>query len=183
MPRRIGYARTAVDDPDLKAQLADLALADCVSVFEDRTHADTQPASGWTACLASLHRDDILVISRLERLAFTLEQLGDALRDLVARGVHLHVCHCGPPPALEMGTLAELVERLTEFERAGRRELIHAGMVTARSKGRVGGRRHKLTTDQVTELRRLMAQPGADPIAVGTKFGLSRASVYKYAKL
>ncbi len=183
MPRRVGYARTAVDDPELKAQRAELALADCARVFEDSCPADTQPAPEWIACLAALQRNDILVISRLERLAFTLEQLGDALRDLVARGVHLHVCHRGPPPTLEMGTLAELVDRLTEFERAGRRELIHAGMVTARSKGRVGGRRHKLTTDQVTELRRLMAQPGADPVAVGSKFGLSRASVYKYAKL
>ncbi len=182
MPRKIGYARTAVDDPDVKAQLADLALAECVSVFEDRTLADTQPGSGWTACLASLQRDDILVISRLERLAFTLEQLGDALRALVARGVHLHVCHCGPPAHLELGTLAELVQQLTAFERAGRRELIHAGMIAARSKGRVGGRRHKLTTDQVTELRQLMAQPDADPVAVGEKFSLSRASVYKYAK-
>jgi DNA invertase Pin-like site-specific DNA recombinase len=182
MPKRVGYARTAVDDPDITLQLADLALADCARVFEDRTLADTQPASGWMACLASLKRDDILVISRLERLAFTLEQLGDALRDLVARGVQLHVCHCGPPSNLELGTLAELVQRLTTFERAGRRELIHAGMIEARSKGRVGGRRHKLTTDQVTELRQLMAQPDADPVAVGERFGVSRASVYKYAK-
>jgi len=183
MPARVGYARTVVDDPDCVEQLDELTRADCHRVFEDLAPAEADFTPEWKACVDSLVRGDTLVVSRLECLAFTLDQLAEAFRELDARGARLSVCRGELPAAIAMTDLGDLVHRRAVFERGGRRELINAGLAAARSKGRVGGRRYKLSTEQVSELKTLMKNPGADPVAIGRQFGISKASVYNYLKV
>ena len=181
MPKRIGYARAAIDDLDLTRQLSELEQAKCARVFADREATAADDArSEWQACLAALKPGDILVVSRIERLARTLTELTDVLSRLNERRAELRICHWDPAPITEPGDLAEIVQRLVDFESANRRESIQTGLVAARAKGRVGGRRHKLTPEQVKELRAMMAQPGADPVAIGKRFGVGRRSVYNY---
>ena len=181
MPKRIGYARAAIDDLDLTRQLSELEQAKCARVFADREATTADDArSEWQACLAALKPGDILVVSRIERLARTLTELTGVLSRLSERQAELRICHWDPAPITEPGDLAEIVQRLVDFESANRRESIQTGLVAARAEGRVGGRRHKLTPEQVKELRAMMALPGADPVAIGKKFGVGRRSVYNY---
>ena len=181
MARRIGYARSAIDDPDLSRQLFELEEARCVRVYADR-EADgaADERAGWKACLAALDQGDMLVVSRIERLARTLAELTEVLTSLGERQAQLRICHWDPAPIIEPGELAEIMQRVVDFERANRAELTRTGIAAARAEGRIGGRRHKLKPDQIKELQALMAQPGADPIAVGKRFGVGRATVYKY---
>ncbi len=183
MARRIGYARSAVDDPDLSRQLNELEEANCVRVYADREAAGADDdRTGWKACLAALDQGDILVVSRIERLARTLTELTEVLTSLGERRAELRICHWDPAPIIEPGDLAEIMQRVVDFESANRGELTRTGIAAARAEGRVGGRRHKLKPDQVKELQSLMAQPGADPVAVGKRFGVGRATVYKYLR-
>lgn len=156
--------------------------AGCTEVYVDESPAGVCPAPQWLACLASLSARAWLVVPSLEQLAFTLEQLAETLVSLVDRGIQLELCEWQLPYPLDTAALVAIVKRLDAFERAGRRALVHGGLSVARSKGRVGGRPHKLATEQIAELKRLMAVPGADPVQVGQRFGLSRMSVYRYLK-
>ena len=181
MPKRIGYARAAIDDLDLKRQLSELEQAECVKVFADHEATVADDArSEWQACLTALKPGDILVVSRIERLARTLTELTEVLTRLSERRTQLRICHWDPAPNTEPGDLAQIVQRLVDFESANRREFIQTGLVAARAEGRVGGRRHKLTPEQVKELQAMMALPGADPVAIGKQFGVGRRSVYNY---
>lgn len=181
MARRIGYARTAIDDPDLAKQLEELEQASCIRVFADRElQVAAEERSGWKACLDTLRRGDILVVSRVERLARTLIELNEVLTTLGERQVDLRICHWAPAPNIDPDDLAEIVQRLVDFESENNRELTRVGIATARAEGRVGGRRHKLKPEQVKELQALMALPGADPVAIARRFGIGRATAYKY---
>jgi DNA invertase Pin-like site-specific DNA recombinase len=181
MARRIGYARTAIDDPDLVLQIYELEQASCNRVYADReTNAAAEGRLGWRTCLDSLSRGDTLVVSRIERLARTLIELNEVLTTLGERQVALRICHWAPAPNIDPEDLAEIVQRLVDFESENSRELIRAGIATARAEGRVGGRRHKLKPEQIKELQALMALPGADVVTIAKRFGIGRATAYKY---
>jgi len=182
MPRRIGYARSAINDPEVHQQLRELELAGCVRVYADRFVAGDDDRSGWKACLEALDQGDFLVVSRIGRLAATLIELTEVLMSLDERQVELRICHWDPAPNIAPGDLAEIVQRLVEFEGASQGERVRTGLIAARGAGRIGGRRHRLKPEQVKELQVLMAQPGADPIEVGKRFGVGRATVYKYLR-
>lgn len=182
MPRRIGYAWSAIDDPDVQQQLRELEFAGCVRVYADRSDAGDDDRSGWRACLEALDQGDFLVVSRIERLATTLNELTEILMSLDERQVELRICHWDPAPNIAPGDLAEIVQRLVEFEGANRGKQVRSGLIAARGAGRIGGRRHKLKPEQVREMRAMMAQPGADPIEVGKRFGVGRRTVFRYLR-
>ena len=68
---------------------------------------------------------------------------------------------------------------LAEFERALIRERTIAGLAAARARGRKGGRRPKLNTKDVREMRALYKE-GSTPIAdIAKRFGIGRSTVYR----
>ena len=142
MARRIGYARAANDEFDLKQQLNELEQASCVTVYSDQAGIATAGSrSGLTECLADLGQGDVLVVSRIECIAGTLTELKEVLTRLAEHRAELRICHWDPAPTLAPVDLAEIVARLVDFEAANRREFIRAGVEVARAEGRVGGRR------------------------------------------
>ena len=69
---------------------------------------------------------------------------------------------------------------LAEFERNLIRERTHAGLTAARARGRTGGRKPKLDAKQVREIRTLLKNPDVRVTDVARRYGVSRATVYKY---
>ena len=182
MARKIGYLRAIGSQAEQREHWHALTRAGCAEIFEDSGETNERPTPRWRACMDSLRGGDQLVVASLGHLGFTLEQLAEALADLVNRKVELDVCAWRRASSLDTPTLLDVVQVLDAYERAGRRELINAGLNSARAEGRVGGRRHKLTPQEVSALKERMAVPGADPVAIGKEFGLGRASVYRYLK-
>jgi DNA invertase Pin-like site-specific DNA recombinase len=56
------------------------------------------------------------------------------------------------------------------------------GLAAARARGRVGGRKAKLTDAQAAEVRRLYAAREKTVAEIGSLFGITRESVYRYLK-
>ena len=56
------------------------------------------------------------------------------------------------------------------------------GLAAARARGRVGGRKAKLTDAQAAEVRRLYAAREKTVAEIGELFGITRESVYRYVK-
>jgi DNA invertase Pin-like site-specific DNA recombinase len=183
MARRIGYALVASDDLDLAQQVDELGKAGCLEIYADREAMNTTGTRAkWITCLEGLNEGDVLVVPRIDCLARTLSELSKVLTTLAERRVDLRICQWDPAPVVEPGDFAAIVSRLVEFESANRRKYIRSGVEVARAQGRVGGRRHRLNPYQVKELKALMAQPGADPVVIGKRFGVGRAAVYRYLR-
>lgn len=182
MALHLGYARFTRDDPDLRQQREE--LQGCKQIYEDLEPPESGKRwPGLDECIEALQPGDWMVVSRIERLACTLTELNEVLLSISYRGARLGICHWNPAPEIEPGELAEIVQRLVDFESAQRSELTQAGIAAARAHGRIGGRRHKLKSEQIKELQTAMATPGADPVAVGKRFGIGRATVYKYVRM
>ena len=68
---------------------------------------------------------------------------------------------------------------LAEFERNLIRERTMAGLAAARARGRVGGRKEKLTEQQKKEIRVLLANPDIQVKDVAERYGVSRNTLYR----
>ena len=81
------------------------------------------------------------------------------------------------------GKLAfHLFASLAEFERELIRERTQAGLLSARARGRMGGRPQKLTDTEKVMIRQLMSDRSNSPTDIAKRFGVSRATVYTVAK-
>jgi DNA invertase Pin-like site-specific DNA recombinase len=68
---------------------------------------------------------------------------------------------------------------LAEFERNLIRERTMAGLTAARARGRVGGRKPKLSEKQIREIKALLTDPAARVTDIAERYGVSRATLYK----
>lgn len=59
------------------------------------------------------------------------------------------------------------------------RERTLAGLSAARARGRVGGRKPKLTEKQIREIKALLSDPAAQVNDIAKRHGLSRTTLYK----
>jgi hypothetical protein len=70
-----GYARVSTRDQDLAGQVAELMAAGCVSVFREKVSGAKSDRAELARVLARLGADDVLVVSRLDRLARSTRDL------------------------------------------------------------------------------------------------------------
>ncbi|MFP6812782.1 MAG: helix-turn-helix domain-containing protein [Moraxella sp.] len=75
-----------------------------------------------------------------------------------------------------------LFASLAEFERELIRERTQAGLLSARARGRMGGRPEKLKESEKQMIRQLMSDRQNSATKIAKQFGVSRATVYKVAK-
>ena len=54
-----------------------------------------------------------------------------------------------------------------------------AGLSAARARGRVGGRKPKLSEKQIREIKALLSDPAARVKDIAERYGVSRATLYK----
>lgn len=182
MSRLIGYVRATPEEGSLERQIAEVRAAGCGQVYSDPLPGPQESMGEFDDCLEQLAPGDTLVVSRVETLASTLAELADVLAILEKQSVELSICNWHPAPKMSPAELRAVVRHLIDFESAAHSVRVRTGLVAARAKGRVGGRRRLLTTEQVQALREAMAQPNSNPIEVGKRFGLARATVYRYLK-
>lgn len=180
---KIGYARvsTAEQNPDHQVDALERAGVDREHVYLDRASGAKASRPELDAMLRHLRAGDTLVITRLDRLGRSLAHLVALAEDLRERGVDLHVTEQGldtrtPEGRMMFGMLAVLAE----FQR----ELIVAntndGLAAARARGRVGGRKRKLTPHQATLAQQLYDARELTVQQIADTFGVNRATLYGY---
>jgi len=82
----VGYARTSTADQDagLEAQIRDLKEAGCEKIFSEKVSSVAERKQ-LTACLDYLREDDVLVVTKPDRLARSTADLLGIEADLVPR--------------------------------------------------------------------------------------------------
>lgn len=128
----------------------------------------------------ALRQGDVLVITRLSRAMRSLRQLLDLAADLQARGVGLVVLKQDIDTTSATGRLVfHILAAIDEWQRELIVEGTHEGLAAARARGRVGGRKPKLTEAQVKHARELYSAGGHTVAEIGKLLGVSRQTIYR----
>ncbi|WP_037696891.1 recombinase family protein [Streptomyces scabiei] len=177
----LGYCRTSTADQNPDHQI-DALLRN--GVDRDNIHVDV--ASGAKASRPKLdlvmqlmREGDTLKVTRLDRLSRSVLHLVTLGAELRERGIGLHVIEQGIDTAtMEGRTMFGMLSVLAELQR----ELIVAntndGLASARARGRVGGRRPKLTEDQAALAQRLYDEREKTVQQIADMFSVPRSTVY-----
>ncbi len=81
-----GYARVSTRDQDLTAQIAELEAAGCAKVFREKTSGSRGDRAELGKALDRLEPGDVLVVTRLDRLARSTRDLLNVIDAVSKRG-------------------------------------------------------------------------------------------------
>ena len=175
---RIGYARVSSYGQSLDVQLVKLSA--CDRIFQEKQSArSTESRDQLALCLDYVRDGDVLVITKLDRLARSTRDLLNILNRLDQKQVKLHVIDQQIDTSTPAGMLlVTMLGAIAAFENDLRKERQADGIALAKRKGVQFGRRHALTQEQVNELRCKRAG-GIKIIDLMTEYKISKASVYR----
>lgn len=182
-PTLIGYARCSTDKQDLAAQkqaLLGLGVA-AERIYTDHGFTGTNRArTGLDQALAAVRKGDTLVVPKLDRLARSVPDARAIGDSLAQRGVKLQIGASVHDPDDPMGKLFfNILATFAEFEADLIRMRTREGMAIARAKGKLKGRRPKLSTRQQQELRRMYSTGDYSVSDLAELFSISRPTVYR----
>ncbi|MDV6277901.1 recombinase family protein [Rhodococcus erythropolis] len=177
----IGYARVSSTDQNPDHQVDALRRAGVAAENIHLDHASGAKSSRPQLDLVQqrLRADDVLVITRLDRLGRSMLHLITLGADLRERRIGLKVLEQGIDTATAEGrAMFGMLTVLAEFQR----ELIAAntrsGLATARAHGRKGGRPPKLGSDQIERAQRLYDAGDHTVAQIADMLKVPRTTVY-----
>ena len=173
-----GYARVSTFDQDLTIQRTALKAAGC-GVVRAETASGTR-RDGRTelqVLLDFVQPGDMLVVTRIDRLARSMKDLQDIVHELKAKGVSLRAIEQPVNTSTAAGkAFLDMLGVFAEFETNLRRERQLEGIKAAKAKGIYKGRKPSI---DIAEVRRLSDDEKLGPTMIARKLGIGRASVYR----
>ena len=180
MKKLIGYASTCTQDRHLSVQREALKQMGCQVIYEEHVTGAKVERPQLEQCLKALCGGDTLVVWRMDRLGRSLRELIEIVTALEERGVGFESLSESIETSTPSGKLMfHVFGALAEFERNLIRERTMVGLAAARARGRVGGRKEKLSEQQKTEIRALLANPATQVREVAERYGVSRNTLYR----
>lgn len=180
---RIGYARCSTDRQDLTAQRQALIG---LGVAEDRIYVDhgltgtKRARPGLDQALAAVREGDTLVVPKLDRLARSVPDARAIADELTKRGVRLALGASVYDPGDPMGKMFfNILATFAEFEADLIRMRTREGMAVAKAKGKLRGKKPKLSERRQTELRRMYDTSEYSVSDLAELFVVSRPTIYR----
>lgn len=175
---RIGYCRVSSIGQSLEIQEQQLRDAGCEEIFaEKRSGTSTVGRDALEEALRYARKGDVLVVTRLDRLARSMSDLSAIIDKLTKKQVGFQCLQQGAVDTTkpEGRLMLQLLGSFAEFETAIRKERQMEGIEKAKAEGRYKGRPRTIDPD---EIKRLVAS-GVGATAVAKQLGIGRASVYR----
>jgi DNA invertase Pin-like site-specific DNA recombinase len=180
----IGYARISTHEQTLDLQKDALQKVGCEQIFTDTVSGSKSERKGLTEALSHLRSGDTLVVWRLDRLGRSLRDLIDTITHLGNRGVGFKSLQENIDTTTSGGKLVfHIFGALAEFEREIIKERTRAGLESARSRGKVGGRPRALTQKEVQILNNMAADKSLTVSDICKTLGIGRTTFYRYVKV
>jgi DNA invertase Pin-like site-specific DNA recombinase len=177
---KLGYARVSTEDQTLQLQRPRLKEAGCEKVFEEKISGAARKRPELEKLLGEVRKGDVLVVTRLDRLARSTAELliiAERLRD---QGAGLQ--SLDEPWADTISPSGRMVltvfAGIAEFERALIRQRTEDGLRDARKRGVLFGRPKKMRPDQQQLAQELLKQ-GRSISEVARTFNVHPATIYR----
>ena len=173
----IGYARASSTTQDVAIQVEALKAAGCTIIrSEKRSGTTTEGRTELATVLDFIRAGDVLVVTRIDRLARSIADLAAIVRTLEGKGAALKATEQPIDTSTAAGrAFLQMLGVFAEFETAIRRERQLEGIAKAKAEGVYKGRPPSIRADQVRGLR----NQGMGASAIAAQLGISRASVYR----
>lgn len=156
----IGYARVSTDDQDLQLQRSELNGAGCERLFEEKQSGARRDRLELRRLMEHLRAGDVLVVTRLDRLARSTRDLLDIAQQLTDAEAGLR--SLAEPWADTTSPAGRMVltvfAGIAEFERELIRQRTSSGREAAKKRGVKFGRPAKLNAEQVALGKRLIEE-------------------------
>jgi DNA invertase Pin-like site-specific DNA recombinase len=174
----VGYARVSSTDQDLSLQLAALKEAGCDVIRSEKVSGtSTEGRTELRTVLSFLRKGDVLMVTRIDRLARSIADLATIVRELEAKGAALKAIEQPIDTSTPEGrAFLQMLGVFAEFETAIRKERQLEGIAAAKAKGNIyKGRPPSIQAEEVAKLK----AEGLGASAIAKKLNIGRASVYR----
>ena len=150
---KYGYARVSTDGQSVDAQVRQLTKAGCKKVFRETASGAKTDRAELRKALAKLEAGDVLMVTRLDRLARSTRDLLNTLGTIAEREAGFRsLGDAWADTTTAHGRLIlTVLGGLAEFERELIRTRTGEGRDRAKARGVKMGRPPKLTTHQIKE--------------------------------
>ena len=172
-----GYARVSTIDQDLSIQEEALKAAGCEIVRSEKVSGtSTQGREELKTLMAFLHPGDELIVTRVDRLARSVLDLQQIVRELREKGVQLKATEQPIDTSTPAGKcFLDMLGVFAEFETNLRKERQMEGIAKAKENGVYKGRKPSIDVEQV----RVLKAQGMGASKIAEELGIARASVYR----
>ncbi len=179
----VGYARCSTDSQDLTAQIDGLTRlgVDSQWIYVDHGLTGTTRARpGLREALAAVRAGDTLVVTKLDRLARSVPDARAIADELTTREVKLNIGGSVYDPTDPIGRLLfTALSMVAEFEADLARLRTRESMAIAKAKGRLRGKKPKLSPSQEAHLVELHRAGRHTTTELAELFTVARSTVYR----
>lgn len=153
MPFTYGYARVSTDGQTLDAQVAQLEVAGASKLFKEKVSGAKRDRAQLDKMLSTLNAGDVVIVTRLDRLARSTRDLLNILGVVADKGAAFRSLGDGwaDTTTAHGRLMLTVLAGLAEFERELIRSRTGEGRARAKARGVKLGRRFKLTPHQRDE--------------------------------
>ncbi len=176
---KYGYARVSTDGQSVDAQVRQLTKAGCKKVFHEVASGAKTDRAQLRRLLNQLGMDDVLIVTRLDRLARSTRDLLNTLAVITDKkaGFRSLGVAWADTTTSHGRLMLTVLGGLAEFERDLIRSRTGEGRARARARGVQMGRPHKLTPHQQAEARKRRDRGEESLTEIGRSYNVSAATI------
>lgn len=182
MPKTVFYARVSTKDQNLNPQI-DAAHRLGVKpehIFVEKASGARKDRPELKKALAALEKGDTLACFKLDRIGRSLQHLLEILSDLDSRGVHFMTVEGDLNTKGSTGRLlVSILGAIAQFERDLILERTRAGLVSAKARGKLPGRRRVMEPADVVRARKLLDAGEFTATEVANMLKVGRATMFR----
>ena len=190
MGKRYGYARVSSkgqesDGNGLDVQKEALFAAGCVKVVTEAFTGTKMERPKFTELIESLEPGDTLVVTKLDRFARTASAGVEVIKDLMAKGISVHVLNMGLVEDTPTGRLIlNVLLAFAEFERDNIVERLAEGkeVEKANNPNYKEGRKELKRPENFESYRNRVENGELTAVAACKELGVSRSTWYKWVR-
>ena len=177
----VGYARTSTKDQkySLEAQIEQLTQAGCGKYYQEQVSSVDAKREQLEIALDFIREGDVLVVTKLDRLARSVADTVDIQNRLEEKKAGLKILDMQIDTTTPTGKLQfNLFAAIAQFEREVMLERQRVGIEKAKTEGKYKGRK-PLSTKKKDEIKQLLADKTMTKSAIAEKVKVGIATVYR----